>query len=284
MQRGHWLWDHAFSEFLQPIGLLHAELLLRIPNDGLICLRGLFGAPKIFLTSPKSLADVLVHRADDFEKLPGERKILRAVVGDGLVTAEGDVHHQQKRKLLAAFTPPNIRALYPVLWKEATALTHQIRRTLTDDGSGIYTGTTDMVYWAPRVSMDMIGAAGFGQSFHCVRDTDSEIIHCYEKAFATGAGHLVCIFADTLLPRIILQWLPWPRWRQFRQNIDCIRDFCHQWVIDAKAMSALGDGIPCNLLANMIHTSEYTIHELIEQVRTFLAAGYAFSWITVSPY
>jgi hypothetical protein len=141
-----------------------------------------------------------------------------------------------------------------------------------------------MVYWAPRVSMDMIGAAGFGQSFHCVRDTDSEIIHCYEKAFATGAGHLGCIFADTLLPRIILQWLPWPRWRQFRQNIDCIRDFCHQWVIDAKAMSALGDGIPCNLLANMIHTSEYTIHELIEQVRTFLAAGYAFSWITVSPY
>jgi cytochrome P450 len=284
VQRGHWLWNHAFSEFLQPIGQLHAELLLQIPNDGMICLRGLFGAPKIFLTSPKSLADVLVHRADDFEKLPGERKILRAVVGDGLVTAEGDVHYQQKRKLLAGFTPPKIRALYPVFWKEATALTQQIRRTLTHDGSGIYTGTTDMVYWAPRVSMDMIGAAGFGQSFHSLRDADSEIIHCYEKAFAIGAGHLLCVFADTLLPRIILQWLPWPRWRQFRQNIDSIRDFCHQWVTDAKATSALGDGIPNNLLANMIHTGEYTFQELIEQVRTFLAAGYAFPSIPILPY
>lgn len=63
-----------------------------IPNEGLIYYRFILNAERIFVTSPKGLAEVLVHKNYDFIKPKQLVDELGYVLGIGILVAEGDEH------------------------------------------------------------------------------------------------------------------------------------------------------------------------------------------------
>lgn len=63
-----------------------------IPNQGLIYYTFLFNAERIFVTSPKALAEVLVHKSYDFIKPKAVVGGFRRILGVGVLLAEGDEH------------------------------------------------------------------------------------------------------------------------------------------------------------------------------------------------
>lgn len=63
-----------------------------IPNQGLIYYRFIFNAERIFVTSPKGLAEVLVHKNYDFIKPKQLVEGVGRILGIGLLVAEGDEH------------------------------------------------------------------------------------------------------------------------------------------------------------------------------------------------
>ena len=66
---------------------------------------------KLVPTTPKAWADVLVHRAYDWQKTEWFFYALRAFTGVGLLLAEGDVH-KVRRCLAVSFSYPSLLSIY----------------------------------------------------------------------------------------------------------------------------------------------------------------------------
>ncbi len=63
-----------------------------------------FGPRSIVLVnSPELVQEVFVERAADFQKGPGLRIVSRPLLGDGLLTSEGEQHRQQRKLVAPAF-------------------------------------------------------------------------------------------------------------------------------------------------------------------------------------
>ena len=63
-----------------------------VPNDGLIRLLGPFNIEKLFLTSPKALAEILAQKPYETVKPPLARAFIKSIMGDGILHAEGEDH------------------------------------------------------------------------------------------------------------------------------------------------------------------------------------------------
>lgn len=71
-----------------------------IPNNGLIYYRGLFNVERIFVTSPKALAEVLVQKNYDFIKPKLFTESLGPLLGIGVLLAEGEEHKVRTRRAM----------------------------------------------------------------------------------------------------------------------------------------------------------------------------------------
>jgi cytochrome P450 len=86
------------------------------------------------------------------------------MIGDGLVSAEYDVHKRQRRILTPAFGVSHIRAITPHFWYKANQLTHHIAAEVDlQPKEGI-----DVMRWMNRVTLDIIGLAGIATYFHTI--------------------------------------------------------------------------------------------------------------------
>ena len=63
-----------------------------VENDGVIYYRWLFNEPRVMVTSPKALAEVLTQRSYEFVRPERFRKGLGRLLGIGTLVAEGDEH------------------------------------------------------------------------------------------------------------------------------------------------------------------------------------------------
>jgi hypothetical protein len=63
-----------------------------VPNDGVLHYRWLFNEPRILVTNPKALGEVLVQRSYEFVKPSRLRAGLGRLLGVGILLAEGDEH------------------------------------------------------------------------------------------------------------------------------------------------------------------------------------------------
>lgn len=79
------------------------EFMDSIPNHGFIRFLDMFNIEVVTITEPKLIAEFLGAKADHFTKRPKIKKILEAILGNGLVIAEGGDHRVSlvDRSLLA---------------------------------------------------------------------------------------------------------------------------------------------------------------------------------------
>ena len=75
-----------------PSGIPARAWVNTIPNDGLIRYMFFGNKERILLSNPKSLAEVLTMRSYQFVKPHFVRYSLRRILGEGLLSSEGDVH------------------------------------------------------------------------------------------------------------------------------------------------------------------------------------------------
>ncbi len=94
------------------------ELGARIPRIG----RASFGRINVVLVNvPELVPEVLIERADDYQKGPILRILSRPVLGDGLLTSEG-AQHRERRKLVApAFAHQRVSKYAAVMTEHALA-------------------------------------------------------------------------------------------------------------------------------------------------------------------
>lgn len=91
-QGGSSILGHARRIFRDPSGEPQKDWIESVDNDGVIYYRWLFNEPRILITTPKALAEVLVQRNYEFIKPRRVREGLGRVLGIGILLAEGDEH------------------------------------------------------------------------------------------------------------------------------------------------------------------------------------------------
>lgn len=63
-----------------------------IPHNGLLEYYGILGQKRVLVTDPRAIHDMFQTHAYSYVKSPAVSKLLKSVLGEGLVVAEGDQH------------------------------------------------------------------------------------------------------------------------------------------------------------------------------------------------
>jgi cytochrome P450 len=72
-----------------------------------------FGRGSLILNAPDAIRHVLVDNYENYTRTPAGLRVLRPVLGDGLLIAEGRAWKHQRRTLAPAFTPRAVETLVP---------------------------------------------------------------------------------------------------------------------------------------------------------------------------
>ena len=202
------------------------------PNDGLICLRDLFGIQTVWAVGPGALAEVLVHKCYSFEKSWDFICETELIMGHGILLAEREEHkvragwalssldctrpetdspHQKQRKALSpAFSFRSIKNLNPLFWQKARMMVQHVLNNGSQPSSDENSNerTIEVEELASRVTLDIMGMAGLDQDLQSLSQKDSPLVKCYLEMFNRSTSEAILDLALLLLPGVIRKALP----------------------------------------------------------------------------
>jgi hypothetical protein len=82
-------WRKIWTE---PAGNPHRKWINSIPNNGIIRYLYIFNEERLLLTSPSTIREALVTKSYSFTKTDRLRTRTQTILGNGLLTSEGDEH------------------------------------------------------------------------------------------------------------------------------------------------------------------------------------------------
>lgn len=271
---GSLILGHALSEFKMPRGNEYLRFMNETSNTGIIHLNGLLGSEQLLLTTPAALNEALIQRPYDFEWPEGDSNFLQRILGHGLITAEGQDHKRQRKQMAHIFGVQHIRNLYPLFWKKSMDFTKEITRELIqersdDDQSPLVSGVTDVCGWAQRVSLDIIGEAGFGWTFNTIHNPDNELARSFEQIFEPTIGNAFLFAVSVYGPKWALDYVPGGISKRFLTATATVRNLCRAFI----RRKATQKNTSKNILSQI--TAERGVSEdlIVDQTLTFLTAG-----------
>ncbi|EEB96312.1 hypothetical protein MPER_04574, partial [Moniliophthora perniciosa FA553] len=99
-----------------------------------------------------------------------------------IFVVEQDEHRKQRRIMNPAFEPAQIRGLTKIFVEKSIELRDALVSTIEDDGVGRINALT----WLSRMTLDVIGQAGFNYDFHSLQDEPNELNVAYSHVFESG--------------------------------------------------------------------------------------------------
>ncbi|KAF2672119.1 putative P450 monooxygenase [Microthyrium microscopicum] len=287
---GNLFLGHGLSLFKRPPGNDFLKWMNEIPNDGVLMFNGFGNQPRIVLTNPRALSEVLVTKTYDFKKPKPLRTFLRRILGDGLIIVEGEEHKFQRKHVMPVFSFRHIKELYPMIWKKAVALTQGIEAEMAEKmdlsmGEKSKHNVVEVNHWANKVTMDIIGVAGLGREFNALKNSDDPLVHNYEEILEPTTEKLTFFAMQIILPQFIVNRLPWKINERVRVITSNLNRICGELVADKRALIKADADEHLDILSVLIKSNNFSDKQLVDQLLTFLAAGHettssAFTWVT----
>lgn len=136
------------------------------------------------LTNPDDIADVLIRNADRFRKGPVLQRA-RFVLGDGLLTAEGDVHRQHRDMVQPAFHSRRITGYAGTMIEQADAAT----KTWAD-GVPLDLHAETVRITLASAGRTLLGASLGDDDVATVESALADLLSAYKLAFVPFGWHL----------------------------------------------------------------------------------------------
>ena len=230
-------------------------------EEDIICSRFL-GRSNFILNTPDSIRHVLVDNYENYARTPFAIRVLRPILGEGLLTAEGRAWKHQRRTLAPAFTPRAVGTLVPHM---IAATDETIAKLAKAVG-----GPVDLREAMQRMTLEIAGRTmfSFGMDRHgaALRDFVME----YGEKLARPH------FLDLLLP------LSWPSPQDFAR----VR-FRKRWtqfvamLMAERRAAGKSDGAPPRDLFDLMGAARdpetgdaFTEEQLGDEVATMILAGH----------
>ncbi|WP_249779489.1 cytochrome P450 [Bradyrhizobium sediminis] len=221
-----------------------------------------FGRSSFILNTPDSIRHVLVDNYENYVRTPAAIRVLRPVLGEGLLIAEGRAWKHQRRTLAPAFTPRAVATLVPHM---VAATDETIAKLGAASG-----GPVDLREAMQRMTLEIAGRTmfSFGMDRHgaALRDFVME----YGERLARPH------FLDLLLP------LNWPSPQDFSRA-----RFRKRWtgfvamLMAERRAAGKKEGAPPSDLFDLMNAARdpetgeaFTDEQLGDQVATMILAGH----------
>ncbi|KAL2065692.1 hypothetical protein VTL71DRAFT_3362 [Oculimacula yallundae] len=263
-----------------------------IPNDGLIRYLDVFNTEVVAVTTPRTAAEFLQVKADHYVKNPKIKRILKSILGNGLVAAEGTDHKYQRKHLLPAFNVKVIKNLYPLFWSKASEMVTLIKQELETGPSAVEKSSASINIddWAGRVSLDIIGKAGFGSQFSSLSHPNTALNTSYRAAFVPNEKSKLIFILYLLTTPKLVNLLPGKNSAIFREGKKAVTEWVRNIIQERKAeMYNNVDDLDWaekngqnDIIAAAMKTNAFSSEELVHQSLTLLGAGHETSATAVT--
>ena len=271
--------------FVEPDADQLAKWALEIPNEGFIRYHGILNAQKVLVTDPTAVHDILTVRPYSFIKPPAISKIIRSLLGNGLIVVEGDAHKTQKKALQPAFKVRNIKDFYPIFQRKTEELVRSLPSAITSFGGD--SPAVDLGSKLHAATLDVISLASFGKDFACLEDPTSKLVTDYIQGFAPSKDAQKYRMLALLLPTFVLDRLPLKRNRELRSAVNAVREYASVEIEQrCDALSNTEKNIACpdskDILGIVMTESGVRDKEaLTNQSLTILGAGHDTVHLTI---
>jgi cytochrome P450 len=225
-----------------------------------VVFRRFFGRPQIILNRPSGIHHILVENPGNYRRSPAGIRILRPLLGGGLLLSEGEAWKYQRRTIAPAFAPRTM----PLLAVHVARAVDAVVAGLEASGEG----GVDLLATMQSLALEVAGTSMFSVAMDRYRPELRDLITTY--AARLGRPSLL----DFLLPLAI------PSPRDFAR-----RRFRRRWVdligrIIAERRGKGSEAAPRDLfdLLSAARDPEsgipFSAEALIDQVATLIAAGH----------
>jgi cytochrome P450 len=223
----------------------------------------LFHSNVVFMLGPQANHYMLVSHASNFRWREGHFRDLIGLMGDGLLTIDGDFHRRSRVIMLPAFHRENIAASYDTIVHEAT-------RALDALAPG---DDFDLYAWTRRLAMRVAMRALFGLDPDGGRARAIDAAGLFEEALAFYAS-------DYFLRVLRTRGSPWARMQNAARELDAL---IYSEIAERRASGERGQDI-LSLLLDAQDEDGNTLSRLQirDEVMTLLFAGHDTTTSTVS--
>jgi cytochrome P450 len=201
---------------------------------------------------PEDIERVLSTEHRKFPKGDFQREQLEFVLGEGLLTSEGDRWKEQRKRIQPAFTPEKIQSYTEVMTEYAA------------QGANRWTAgeTVAIDDEMRRVTVQVLARSLFGTDISDHVDT-----------IAAGMEGIGALSEGSLLAALIPEWVPTPWNRRAKRGVEMIDGVIDDLVAQRRGDAAGRDDLLSTLLVAH-QEGEVDRDELRDQLVTFLLAGH----------
>ncbi len=210
----------------------------------------------IYCVTDADLAhEVFVTKADSFQKSRG-LSFLEPLLGEGLLTAEGETHRKHRKLLAPAFAPKRLNAYGAVMVEET-----QRQADRWHAGRRI-----DLSHEMMEMTLAIAGRTMFGAD---VRSDATQVAHAIDLAMASQSASLKSMV------QLGYKW-PLPRHLQMRRAVKLLDEVVYRMIREGRARGTdKGDVLSILLLARDEEDgSGLTDRQVRDEVMTLLLAGH----------
>ncbi|KAJ6582927.1 cytochrome P450 [Mycena vulgaris] len=157
-----WIWGHEMLVFQHAATQMYSVWSRSF--GGLFKIKGALFHPDIIVATDHAAVHHIFANSDLYVKSPAFRPPISNLIGKGLVWAEGDDWHRQRKILSPAFSQEAVKDMTSVIFECAerleTRLTNLILLDSAKDGTSL-----NIVQYISACTLDIIGAVAFSHSF-----------------------------------------------------------------------------------------------------------------------
>jgi cytochrome P450 len=221
-----------------------------------------FGRSSFILNAPDAIRHVLVDNYENYTRTPPGLRVLRPMLGEGLLIAEGRAWKHQRRTLAPAFTPRAVASLVPHM---VGVIDDTIARLRASSGEAV-----DLRETMQRMTLEIAGRTMF--SFGMERHGPTLRDFVMEYGTRLARPH----FLDLALPR------GWPTPQDFSRARFRKRwtRFVAMLIAERRAAGKNAGAVPRDLFDLMVDARDpetgaaFTDEQLGDQVATMILAGH----------
>lgn len=242
-------WRHLLAYFRDPLGFL-----MRMVRDYGDIVHFMFGSQHFYLINhPDYIQDVLETHHRNFIK----RRGLKPLLGNGLLTSEGEFHRRQRRRIQPAFHPQRFARYGAVMTDYASRM-----RDGWKDGA-----TLDIAQEMRQLTLAIACKTFFGVDMESEMAVSGELINAVMEFYSP---------ATKAIPRLLARFPLFSRHRvaKARTRLDAV---IHRMIHKRRSSELHGD----DLLSTLLHLQkadddggELSDSQLRDEVATLIFAGH----------
>ncbi|KAJ7209899.1 cytochrome P450 [Mycena haematopus] len=184
-----WIWGHELLVFQHPATQMHS--IWARSFGGLFKIKAALFHPDIIVATDHSAVHHIFANSDLYVKSPAFRPPIKNLLGKGVLWAEGDDWHRQRKILGHAFSAESVREMTSAIYECAERLEARITNLILLDCAPAHDGTWfNIVPFVSACTLDIIGTVALSHSFSAQSASHDDIHSDAAQIRASWTNHV----------------------------------------------------------------------------------------------